>query len=153
MQKVYNRITDHRAKAKAGANSNFYKHMRKVGIHKWTIKTLKVKEADDRKQLEKLEFKWMAKYPTELLLNMDIEFGKKSAIGQRGEKTARFKRGSIMRCKDTRFRCVYEYIKFTWFIWTGDKRTRKEKAFSILKYGEKEARKLAEEYQNKIYPQ
>ena len=70
----------------------------------------------------------------------------KITLSTRGDKCAHFKRGSIYKSsKNT--------IIFKWFDYNENvEKKRHSKSFSINKYGAEEARKIATELQNQIYP-
>jgi len=63
--------------------------------------------------------------------------------GKRGTASACFKRGSVF---------IWTGAKAAWKFQWRENGKRKSKGFGIKKYGEEEAKRLAEEYRNKIYP-
>jgi hypothetical protein len=157
---VRQRLGDHRRNARAHIrNSSLYIHMRKVGISKWIIEAIKICDVNDRRELEKVEFKCISRYPDRLLLNTEKEFGKRSVATRgkcsaalRGGKSDKFKRGSVSElCRKIDDR-VTKYIKFQWQHWDNDVCKHKSKTFSIKKYGERGAMKMAEAFRDTIYP-
>ena len=72
------RMGNHRTNARNvnHKTSLLYKHMRKIGVAKFKIKLIKEVECDDRKALEKKEYKIISKIPIDMLLNMNTVYGK-----------------------------------------------------------------------------
>jgi len=162
--KLYNRMTKHRycARRLALDKGKLYKAMNRYGVENFEIKLIKDYPCDNKEELLAKEFKIIKKYIDKgtTLYNTTVENGKSSEetqpklskmrqgsnnsqYGKVGAANSSFNRGSISSRSGT---------KAAWlFQWYEDRQSR-SKSFGIKKYGNDEAKSLAEEYRNKIYP-
>jgi len=136
--------------------------MRFHGVKKFKIMLVKDFPCDTEQQLVAKEFQIMRKYVAKgiVLYNTITENGKHSILtkkrmsertrgsgnnnyGKVGASSARFQRGCISSSTGN---------KAAWaFTWRENGKQRK-KSFSSRKFGYDEAKQLAEEYRDKIYP-
>ncbi len=155
------RMGDHRYAAKT-ERSKLYKAMRFHGIEQFSVKLVKYYSCDTEQQLLAKEFQIVKKYMSKgiVLYNTTTVKGKlddrtKRRIGKAqkgslnhqygkfGKASAQFRRGCVS------FRSGK---KPAWaFQWQENGKPR-SKSFSPNKYGYDEAKRLVEEYRDKIYP-
>jgi hypothetical protein len=148
------RMGDHRYKCKSGKTSKLYIHMNKIGIEHFKILLIKNSSCNSKEELEAEEFDEMKKYDSNVLLNENVVYKKRSddhiekvASAQRGDKSVFLKYGSIF----LNSRTVDGYCCDAWcFSYKSPK--AKRFSFSIKKYGYEGARNLALEKQKEIYP-
>ena len=154
------RMAGHRVWAKTN-RSKIYKAMRCHGVQNFKIELIKDYPCESKKQLEDREFKIIKKYLANgvTLYNTTTVNGKfaestkrrmskakrgsgNNNYGKVGTACAHFKRGSV----------CFSSTKTAWrFQWQENGKQR-SKSFSINKYGKDEAKRLVEEYRDKIYP-
>ena len=163
-QLLCNRMSSHRYEAcrKNVEYGKLYKSMRFHGAEKFTIKLVKDYPCDTKEELLAKEFQIIQKcisrgivlYNTTTVKGKNSEETKKkmsartrgsgnNQYGKVGTASARFNRG-----------CVSSTIgnKAAWaFTWRENGKQRK-KSFGIQKFGYDEAKRLAEECQNRQYP-
>lgn len=171
-QLLCNRMSCHRSHAER-RNAPVYQEMRKLGIENFKIVLIEPFSCDSKEKLEKREYHIMRRYIRQgvKLLNSTVEFGRHSAEqgkkasaamkGRRmsddhrkkisaalrgkcmGSSNRNFKRGSLRKASG---KCP------RWLLTWRENGKECSKSFSINKYGEKQARRLAEKAQNAIYP-
>jgi antitoxin component YwqK of YwqJK toxin-antitoxin module len=149
------RIGDHRCHARKGYNSPVYITMRKLGIENFRIVLIEAFPCEDKTDLEAREYLIMRRYLKKgrELLNSTIDHGKRSnehkrkisiaSKGKVGKDHNSFKRGSLTRQTGT-----WPGWMFQWY----EDGKRHSRTFSVKKYTENGARRLAEKVQKKIYP-
>jgi len=162
IQKLHNRMNNHRTKASnLKKKSIFYEHMRLLGVEHFKIILIKLYPCASKEELEAEEFNEISKYDKSILLNDDLVFKKRSenhvkkiADANRGDKSVMWKYGSVFKrtgksrdgyCVDSWCFAYHEYID--------EKNKIRSVQFSIKKYGNDEAKRLAEETRYKIYPE
>lgn len=118
------RMTMHREHAKAGT-SVFHTAMRELGIKSFKIQLIKLFPCTNIEELLAEEYRIMKKYKKK-----EVEL-----------YNTLINRGSISKIRDS--------WAFRW--WKNNKRMCK--AFSITKYGNREARMMAESVRDEIYPE
>ena len=154
------RMGDHRKCAK-GDRSRFYKAMRWHGVANFRIEIIRSFPCANVIELEKEEYRVIKK-----MLRRDVKLynslidGKHTArtrkqmgdrqrgsanhnYGKLGTLSALFKRGSVY---------LRTGRKTAWRFEWWENRKRCARSFSVNKFGHDEAKQLAEEYRNKIYP-
>jgi len=144
------RIAQHRYDAKTN-RSKLYKAMRWHGVENFKIKLIKDYPCESKKQLEDQEFKIIKKYiRMEIkLYNMTTIKGKMcekirlKMVGKVGTASARFNRGCVSFSSGN---------KPSWRFKWRENGKQISKTFSSNKFGYDEAKRLAEEYRDKIYP-
>ena len=155
------RMGDHRYAAKT-ERSKLYKAMRFHGIEQFSVKLVKDYSCDTEQQLLAKEFQIVQMYLSKgiVLYNTSTVKGshadstkrrmskaQKGSLnhqyGKIGKANASFRRGGVS------FR---NGKKPCWVFSWRENGKHKSKSFSPNKYGYEEARYLAEEYRNKIYP-
>ena len=163
-QLLCNRMSLHRydANHRVSPSRKLYKSMRFHGVEKFKIKLVKDYPCHTKEQLLAKEFQTIKKYSSKgvILYNTMTENGMHSTdtkqrmsertrgsgnsqYGKVGTSSARFNRGSV---------CSTIGNKAAWiFSWRENGKQRK-KSFGIQKFGDEEAKRLAEEYRDKIYP-
>jgi predicted GIY-YIG superfamily endonuclease len=154
------RMAQHRKHARDGQQtSDLYNHMRKVGIHHFTIELLLTLSINSRQELVKTEYEEMAKRKASRLLNMNTVEGKLSEEHKAKLLASQMKhregyRGLISQThsmSNGKYPCTL--IKFSWSSRKPNElRKRHYKAWSIQKYGLNEALRLSEVFRNSIYP-
>ena len=158
-----NRMSLHRYDARRReSHRKLYKLMRCNGVDNFTIQLIKDYPCNNKEQLLAAEFEIIQKYISKglVLYNTMTENGRHSIdtkkrmsertrgcgnnnYGKVGIASARFKRGCVSSLAGN---------KAAWtFTWRKNGKQRK-RSFAINKYGEEEAKRLAEEYRNKIFP-
>ena len=162
--RLCDRMSRHRYQAirLAAQYGKLYKSMRIHGVENFKIKLVKDYPCETEEQLLAKEFQIIKKYVAKgiVLYNTMTEKGKHSVdtkkrmsartrgsgnnnYGKVGTSSARFKRGSVSSTTGN---------KAAWtFTWRENGKQRK-KSFGIQKYGYDEAKQLAEEYRDNIYP-
>jgi len=154
------RMGGHRRCAKSNP-SRFYKAMRHHGVENFSIELIKSVPCSNVIELEKVEYKIInkmrergtklynsvidGKHAASTKIRMG-EWQKGSAntnYGKVGTQSAVFKRGSLYFRNGVGQRWIFQWHE------SGEK---KAKSFSVHKYGYEEAKQLAEEYRDKIYP-
>ena len=164
-QRLNSRMSNHRSLA-IRLNAEYgklYKSMRFHGVEKFQIKLVKDYPCKTKEQLLEKEFQIIRQYVTKgiVLYNTVIEEGKHSNdtrkkmsarargsgnnnYGKVGTASALFRRGCVRFSQSEKWpRWVFEWR---------DNRKPKSKSFSSDKFGYDEAKRLAEEYQNIIFP-
>ena len=154
------RMGDHRKCAK-GDRSRFYKAMRWHGVANFRIEIIRSFPCANVIELEKEEYRVIKK-----MLRRDVKLynslidGKHTArtrkqmgdrqrgsanhnYGRFGALSPLFKRGSVSLSKGNKAAWKFEWC---------ENGKRRSKSFGIKNYGHDEAKQLAEEYRNKIYP-
>jgi hypothetical protein len=141
-----------------GKQSKLYIHMRNVGLEHFKILLIKSVSCDTKQELEREEFDAMKSFDQTNLLNENIVYNKRSkehikkvADQQRGEKSVLFKYGSVFNRKGKNLEghiidsWVFNYMNI-------QDNKRRSFQFSIKKYGNDEAFKMAQQKQKEIYP-
>ena len=154
------RMCVHRCHAKI-KKSRWYKAMIRHGVENFTIKLIIDYPCENKEELYTKEFKTMGQYISKgiVLYNSTTVDGKMSEetkaklsklrqgtgncnYGKLGAANARFKRGCVA------FESGINSWRFSW----RENGKQLSKCFSVNKFGYDEARQLAGEYPNKIYP-
>jgi hypothetical protein len=161
--KLYQRIDNHRTKCKdPNRNSKFYQHMRNIGIEYFKIILIRNFPCSSKEELEAEEFKEMSNYESDILLNEDILYKKKSTeharkVGEafRGDKSVNWKYGSIFRRQGKGTDgYVLDSWCFSYYEWKDGNKDKSQKRvqFSIKKYGEEQAKLNAIAAQKQRFP-
>jgi hypothetical protein len=133
-------------------SSSIYLEMRNLGVENFQIILLELFPCECKSQLEVREFQIMRKLIRRgaELLNSTLEFRKHSdntkrkiSLASKGSLNHNFKRGSLRKLEDRSPRWIFQWFE------NGKQRSR---VFSVKKYTDNGARRLAEKVQKKIYP-
>ena len=152
--RLCDRMAGHRQDLEKGCESPVYQTMREIGSKHFHIALIEDFPCASKIELEAREYHIMRRYIRKgrELLNSIIDgkysdeskhkmsMAKKGKFGQMHNK---FKRGSLIRHDGSCPRW-----RFHW----QDEGKQRSRSFSVSKYGEKEARRMAEKVQKKIYP-
>jgi len=163
-QRLNTRMSGHRSVA-IRLNAEYgklYKSMRFHGVEKFQIKLVKDYPCKTKEQLLEKEFQIIRQYVTKgiVLYNTMTENGKHSVntkqrmsertrgsgnnqYGKVGTASACFNRGCVSFSNG-----IKPLWRFRWY----ENGKQRSKTFSEIKYGYDEAKQLAEEYRDKIYP-
>ena len=155
------RLWQHRYDAKT-KRSKIYKAMRCHGVENFKIELIKNYPCESKKQLEDQEFKMINKYLANgvTLYNITTVNGKcadstkrrmskaqkgslNSQYGKFGKANALFRRGSVSLRNGKEPAWTFQWCENC---------KRRAKSFSVNKHGYEEAKQLAEEFRDKIYP-
>ena len=130
--------------------SKLYVAMNKLGVDNFSVVLVKMAPCDGRKELQCIEYSVARKLQKQgaRLYNciMNGKHSNESILrmrGKTGSASPTFKRGSV-------YHKVNEWPSWV-FSWLEDG-NRRSISFGINKYGYDEAKQLAEEYRDKIYP-
>ena len=159
VRKLSQRMGDHRSNIKKEEKqSKFYIHMRDVGLEHFKILLIKNCVCCSKQELEREEFDVMKTFDQTKLLNENIVYNKRSpahikkvADQHRGEKSVNFKHGSIF-IKNTKSSEGYKVNAWVYNYVNPTDNKRRWFQYSIKKYGNDEAHKMALQKQKEIYP-
>lgn len=174
-QSLSRRMACHRAFAKRGTDTPFYSAMSNLGIDNFRIKLIERFACKSREDLISREYQIMSESQS-----TGIEIYNSCVNGYMNEQTkAKMSRSHLGKVFTPEHRknlsrsnpkqqlgkfasyhnsfkrgCVsYITTRNTWaFAWRENNKSRC-KSFSVAKYGEREARQLAEDFRNSIYPE
>jgi hypothetical protein len=154
------RMGGHRSRAKSLArDSPLYSEMRRLSIDHFKIVLIEEFPCKSKIELEKREYHIMRRLIRQefKLLNSTVEFGRRSDEHRR--KIGIAKKGKCIGILSSRFcrGCLFrnERLERRSPIWTfkwQENGKQRSKSFSVKKYGEKRAKRLAEKVQQAIYP-
>ena len=153
------RMTGHRMDAKT-RSSKIYKAMRRHGIENFSIVLIKPISCSSKSDLEDAEYKITNEYKLNNIKLYNVRFDGKiseetkvqlSAMA-RGSQNHRFGKVGAASSSFRRGSVCYHRGGDAWAFQYQENGKRRSKHFAVKKYGEEEAKRLAEEYRNKIYP-
>lgn len=161
-QQLSSRMNGHRGDARQKSRSSiFHKAINKIGIEKFRIIFIENYPCENRDELESREFKIMSKYIKDGIevYNTMTEKGKhkesskeKVRISKIGQKRSEETKQKISETKTKRGCINFDKKKRAWIFFWYENYKQKGKTFSENKYGEKEAKQMAIDWQDKIYP-
>lgn len=160
-QSLGDRMRSHRSAAKNPLrNSPIYSAMKNIGTDHFKIELIESFSCKSKQELEIREFHIIRRLLRQgaRLLNSSTEFRKnsqqhsmKTSIGNKGKRlgsaNTAFKRGTVYRC-DAEGKSGARW-RFKWSE-NGKSRT---KSFSILKFTENGARRMAEQLREEVHPE
>ncbi len=135
--------------------------MRLLGVEHFKIILIKLYPCASNEELEAEEFNEISKYDKSILLNENLVFKKRSenhvqkvADANRGDKSINWNYGSVFKRtgKNRDGHCIDSWC-FTYREYKDGKNKIRRIQFSIKKYGDDEAKRLATETRYKIYPE
>jgi hypothetical protein len=162
IQKLHNRMNNHRTNASnSKKQSILYEHMRRLGVEHFKIILIKLYPCASNEELEAEEFNEISKYDKSILLNDNLVFKKRSenhvqkvADSNRGDKSINWNFGSVFKRtgKDRDGYCIDSWC-FSYREYKDGKNKIRSVQFSVKKYGDDEAKRLATETRYRIYPE
>ena len=158
IRKLNERFLNHKANSRnEKKQSIFYNYIREIGILHFKIILIKNCECYSKEELEKEEFNCISECDPKILLNDSLLYKKRSTSHinkcrelQKGRKSILWKYGSVFKRQGKRDGYVIDAWCFTYRDETIDK--QKTLQFSIKKFGDKDAQKMAENARKNIYP-
>jgi hypothetical protein len=155
--RLCDRMGQHRRNSKKqNKNSKLYTHIKNIGIEHFKILLIKSHACNSKDELESEEFKEMNNIDKEFLLNENVIYkqhsenhNKKIGDSQRGEKSHKWKYGSVFK----RSGIINGYPINAWcFSYQEESGKAKRFQYSIKRFGDEEAYNLAIQKQKEIFP-